>query len=403
MSDRETPGAGLLSLDVSLWLLAACLATTGPSTGRAQSVPAPRSLSLKPVAFMSEHRASHTATLLTDGRVLIAGGFTTDQNGREQEYLRSAEVFDPRTGKFSLTGEMTYSRAGHRAALLRNGLVLVVGGFGAMGVLSSAELFDPVAETFIPIGNMAARRGGFTATLLIDGRVLICGGGDREVGATAEIYDPASKRFAATGNMTIPRTAHSATWLPGGMVLITGGSTRRNVVLASAEIYDPAAGRFLATGSMAFARYKHAAAPMNDGDVLIVGGADERDWRGPLATVERYELATGRFVRLADIRKPRFRFPDAMVGFEDGSFLLAGGSASLERLTSPGGESTVVGELDKSYAYSTATALRDGTVLIAGGYDEKMQSTNKAWIWKNPCEHGFRSSVRRLLGMVRQQ
>ncbi|MEW6512352.1 MAG: kelch repeat-containing protein, partial [Bacteroidota bacterium] len=315
-------------------------------------------------------------------RVLIAGGFRKGEEGRGQVFLNSAEMYDPTAKKFSTTADMTFNRAGHTATLLTNGLVLVAGGFGAMGVLSSAELFNPADGSFTPIGNMNARRGGCTATLLLDGRVLFCGGGDREATASAELFDPARKSFVMTGAMTTPRMAHTATRLPGGMVLVIGGGSRRNSVLGSAEIYNPATGRFTSTSSMAGPRYKHAAIDMNDGSVLVFGGCDERDWEGKLATIERYMLASGRFLRVADLRYARFKLPDAVVGFADGTFLIAGGDRAVERFSSVSDESSVVGMLDKSYYYATATALTDGTVLIAGGYDDTLQATNKAWLWR---------------------
>jgi len=346
-----------------------------PDRGAAQEPPR-----LKPVAMMGESRAGHTATLLSDGRVLIAGGFKKTPNGIDQIYFRSAEIFDPRTGKFSPTGDMTYTRAGQTATLLMNGLVLVATGFGEMGTLSSAELFDPASQTFTPIGNMAARRGGCTATLLLDGRVLFAGGGDREATASAELYDPLTKRFLPTGSMTMPRNGHTATRLPGGMVLIAGGSARREAVLPGAEIYDPAAGVFMQTGGMAAPRYKHAAVAMNDGDVLLFGGSDGTDWRGQLATVERYRIVSGNFIRTSDLRRARFKLPEAVVGFPEGDFLIAGGNAAIE-LYAPDTSRTVC-TLDNSYYFATATGLPGGSVLIVGGYDDKLRSTNKAWIWK---------------------
>ena len=336
---------------------------------------------LKPIATMDENRAGHTATLLADGGVLIAGGFKKAANGRDQIYSQTAEIFDPRTRGFSATGEMTYRRTGHTATLLRNGLVLIAGGFAEMGTLSSAELYDPANKSFTPIGNMSIRRGGLTATILLDGRVLLCGGGDREAPASAEIYDPMTKKFTPTGNMTVPRNAHTATRLPGGLVLIVGGSSRRYAVLASSEIYNPATGRFIATANMEVMRYKHGATQNNDGDVLVFGGSDDRDWRGKLVSVERYAFATGKFIKLPDLQRARFKLPNALVGFEDGTILVAGGNAALELYSPATGSSSIVGSLDNPYYYSTATVLHGDSVLIAGGYDDQLRATNKAWIW----------------------
>jgi hypothetical protein len=341
-----------------------------------------RPLPWKSTAVMNAPRASHSATSLPDGRVLIAGGFDQSDDDRGQMYLRSAEIYDPRTNKFTSTGEMTYSRAGHTATLLQNGTVLVAGGFGAMGALSSAELFDPATESFTQITSMKVRRGGGTATLLLDGRVLFCGGGDREPTITAELFDPRTKSFALTANMAYQRTAHTATRLPGGMVLVVGGSSHQNSVLGSVEMYDPARGIFLQAATLNVPRYHHAAAAMNDGSVLVIGGADQRDWRGQLAAVERYTLSTGRFVPVSDLQHARFKHADAVIGFEDGTFLIAGGNAAVELYSPAAGISKVVATLESPHYYATATFLPDGSVLIAGGYDEALKATNKAWIWR---------------------
>jgi hypothetical protein len=211
---------------------------------------------------MAKARDSHTATLLYDGRVLIAGG-----------PYSSAELYDPAAGTFSPTGSMTTARSGHTATLLSDGRVLIAGGDGFD--LASAELYSPAAGTFSPTGSMTTARSGHTATLLADGRVLIAGGGGVFSNAyytdSAELYDPATGTFRPTGSMTRARSGHTATRLTDGRVLITAG--RRGSYLGSAELYDPATGTFSPTGSMATARESHTATLLADGRVLIVGGS----------------------------------------------------------------------------------------------------------------------------------
>lgn len=337
---------------------------------------------LKSMAIMAEHRASHTATRLADGRILIAGGFHKDTDGYSQVYLHSAELYDPATRKFSPTGNLIYGRAGHTATLLNNGMVLIAGGFAEMGLLSSAEIFDPTRGAFIPIGSMSMRRGGCTATLLADGKVLVCGGGDREATASAEIFDPATTRFVPTGSMTAPRLGHTATRLPGGTVLMIGGSGSRADVSTSAELFNPSTGRFTPCANMAAPRYKHAAALLSGGDIVIIGGSDSHDWSGTYALVERYDPVSGRFSKALDLAEPRFKLPNSIALLRDGSVLIAGGSPLIEKLSPEGTSSTAVGRLDNPYYYASATLLNDGTVLITGGYDRNLKATNKAWIWK---------------------
>ena len=351
-----------------------------PQSGKGTSPPP----LLKPFGTMTEQRASHAATLLPDGRVLITGGFRKEHGGDDETYSSTAEIFDPRTKKFGYTGEMSYTRGGHTATLLTGGLILITGGWNLMGVLSSAELYDPVSEKFTTIGSMSIRRGGCTATLLNDGRVLICGGTGRDVTSGAELFDPVRKSFTPTGNMTVPRYSHTATLLPDGRVLVAGGLSRRDVVLASAEVYDPATGTFSAVGDMAEPRCKQAAVGLSTGEILVLGGTDQTAWRGDLALIERYDSGGGKFIRIPDMKRPRARFGMAVAALADGSLLVAGGDRSIELLNSAGGEAepSVVALLDRPLSYSTATALTAGPVLLLGGYDEKGETTDRAWLFR---------------------
>jgi hypothetical protein len=367
----------------TLLLILIALCSSAPEERQAGKEPPPPPL-LKPFGTMTEQRASHAATLLPDGRVLITGGFRKEHGGNDETYSSTAEIFDPRTKKFGYTGEMSYARGGHTATLLTGGLVLITGGWNLMGVLSSAELYDPASEKFTTIGSMSIRRGGCTATLLIDGRVLICGGTGRDVTASAELFDPVRKSFTPTGSMTVPRYSHTATLLPGGGVLVAGGLSRRDAVTASAEVYDPGTGTFSAVGDMAEPRCKQAAVGLLRGEILILGGTDQTAWRGDLALIERYDLKGGKFIRIPDMKHPRARFGMAVAPLADGGLIVAGGDRTIELLNSAGGEAepSVIASLDRPYSYSTATTLLAGSVLILGGYDDKGETTDRAWMFR---------------------
>jgi N-acetylneuraminic acid mutarotase len=220
-----------------------------------------------------------TATLLPDGRVLIAGGYGTDSSSSGP--LASARLYDPATNSWSAAASMSTPRDRAAATLLPNGKVLVAGGLdNELGPpLASAELYDPSTDIWSPTGSMAAGRFWASATLLGTGKVLVAGGGP-----SAELYDPASGTWSATGSMAAPRGAYPAILLKDGKFLAVGGDTSD---YTSTELYDPATGSWTTAGSMIAARYYHTAALLSSGKVLVVGGWSPAD-HSVLASAELY-------------------------------------------------------------------------------------------------------------------
>ena len=235
---------------------------------------------------LADPRRWHTATLLPDGKVLVVGGY-------RYAYIydnvsASAELFDPATGAWSLTGFLITARINHTATLLSSGKVLVAGGANSSSTLSSGELYDPTAGTWSATGSLAAR-SNHTATLLSNGKVLVAGGANGSSNlSSGQLYDPASGSWSATSSLSGPRGFHTATLLPNGKVLVSGGSGNSSF-LASAELYDSAIGTWAATGSVAAARSSHTATLLPNGKVLVAGGSGGSS----LASAELYDVGLG--------------------------------------------------------------------------------------------------------------
>jgi hypothetical protein len=240
---------------------------------------------------MNTVRYGHTATMLSNGKVLVTGGI--GENGYLTN-LSSAELYDPVTGRFTSTGAMSTSRSWHTATLLPSGRVLIAGGFGGADFPAVAELYDPATGKFTKTGSLSGPRMSHTATLLLDGKVLIAGGiGQRSHFATAELYDPATGKFTATGSMATSRTDHTATLLPNGKVLIAGGVNTMPphvvTILDTAELYDPSTRTFSPAGTMMRRRERHSATLLSNGTVLLAGGDTPPDGRH--SSAELYEPA----------------------------------------------------------------------------------------------------------------
>ena len=322
---------------------------------------------------MTTARSLHTATLLPNGKVLLAGGTRSTSLSVPSVTLAGAELYEPDAGRFSPAGDMTTARRLHTATLLADGRVLIAGGYGtAGGAVASTELYDPFTGTFTATGDMITAKGGHTAIVLLNGKVLIVGGygtGSYPNVAPAELYDPASGTFTAAGayigrggcdfcapavllpdgKVLFPgqypaqlydpisdsfRPAgmmiadHStATLLANGKVLFAGGEDIGRS--SSAELYDPATGTFGSTGNMGWRRVWHALTLLPNGLALTTGGETDScagngcTFAGSVASAELYDPSAGTFLATATMAEARSTHTATLLN--DGRVLVAGG------------------------------------------------------------------------------
>ena len=331
---------------------------------------------------MHAARAGGTATLLANGKVLIAGGM--DGLGIQYGILDSAEIYDPTTGRFSATGSMHSARINQAAALLSDGRVLMAGGFGCTKPkycmsdeathLATAEIYDPTTGKFSQIGSMPSWEDNAGEVTLADGRVLVFG----DVG-DGLLYDPASGKFGPKASLGVTGYLE-ATLLRDGKVFVVGQTYASGDVAYGAELYDPVTGTansvpFMLPWSPNGSKDAgwlpggvSAVVLLRDGRVLLCGGG----------FLETYDPGTGVYASAGHMLSPGQWWPNATL-LPDGNVLFEGGAFWLDLQAGPvepppafaiynpiSGAQVIDSEFQVPL-HSTATLLRNGDVLIAGG------------------------------------
>ena len=325
-------------------------------------------------------RSSHTATVLADGKVLVVGG--TDKNHLG---LDRAELYDRKTGTWNPTGSLRVARVAHTATLLASGKVLVSGGRFGPDSINTAELYDPATGEWSTTGSLKVARSSHTATLLPGGLVLVAGGvGTQDFPDrvnTAELYDPAIGKWRATGSLTLDngRESHTATLLEDGTVLIVGGITFGPFMAEGAELYDPKRGRWKATGAPGQVRAGHTTTLLRNGKVLVVGGVSSNGPSAELDSAEIYDPVTRIFAATGTLNTACNRHTATLL--RDGRVLLIGGFKDVTRGGIRRGSTltraelydprqaiwSVTADLNEARGEHAAALLAQGTVLVAGG------------------------------------
>jgi hypothetical protein len=280
---------------------------------------------------MTSGRASGTATLLRDGRVLLCGGYPGE--GRDPQ--SSAEVFDPSTGSFAVLAPMTAARAEHSATLLQDGRVLLAGGTGA------------------------------------DGRALV----------STELFDPATGAFTAGPPLPGARSLHAAVAV-GAQLLLVGGSADMDTGTASTALLSD--GTWAAGPDLQVPRVKHAAVGLVDGRVLVIGGSQDVEGTVRLASTEHVDLAAGVSSPGPELPEPQYKLDGAVAELPDGRVVIAGGR-QLD-VYDPTTEQIVrVGEpAAPRRSFVSASVVGRGRVLVAGGYDDAIVPTAAARVVRVP-------------------
>jgi hypothetical protein len=351
-----------------------------PAAVPTSSPPAARPASWSAAGSMSSPRFLMTATLLADGRVLVAGGRTSADP--QSLTLASAELYDPAAKRWTPIAPMSARRAGHTATLLADGRVLIVGGYDNFAALATAEIYDPVTGQWAATGSLHEARGFHVAVRLGDGRVLVSGGrsNDSSTGRalrSSELYDPATGRWSAAGDLLDGHYDHSATLLPDGRVVVAGASwTYKPKAIATGEIFDLSTGRWTPTAPMVESRYADLGFTLDDGRVLVVGS-------GTSADAEIYDPAVDRWVATRPMTSNRWYptgalLPDGRIivvggeagpGSRGGSTAFVAGSAlrTAEVFELASGTWSATMTMETAREFARGVVLKDGSLLVIGG------------------------------------
>lgn len=337
-------------------------------------------------------RSRHTATCLTDGRILLVGG-----EQATDIFLTDVDIFDPVTGSTSQAAPLHRERAGHTATLLPDGRVLVVGGGSSQwGWMNDAEVYDPVRDTWTVVSPHYSHGLTHTATLMRDGRVLVVGGntGSWLFTERVKIFDPQTNTWTEAQPLPGARANHTAELLPDGRVLVAGGSDGPNTQIGGdVLLYDPQSDTWTATGPMVKPRIWAQSVQLHDGRVLVAGGMALEDMPTNTFTssVEIYDPASNTWSAAPPLSQPRYAFSLELL--PNGQVLAVGGARDWECCW--GAESfdrtievynpvtnqwRAVANLPQPRAYPAVARLSDGRIWLSGGRTDSTFMSDTWWL-----------------------
>jgi len=310
-------------------------------------------------------RTNHGAARMADGRVLVAGG---EPGGTAS---LTAEIFDPVTKTWAMTGNLIVSRGSgsdQSLVLLNNGKVLLPNGFNQ----TNHEVYDPAAGTWAATGPVWAPRGAGKGVLLNDGKVLVAGGFYPENTRQSELYDPALNTYAKTAGMLAKgRYDHAFVKLKDGRALVAGGfGTQGGDTTATVEIYDPATGQWSPAAPMSIPRGASGYAVLPDGRVVVAGGSNG-SFPPVQDSTEVYDPSTNTWAAGPKLKRPRSSFDMRQLG--DGRLLLVAGydgttyPSATELFDLSTGSQDTKAQSGPRWTGPSLTVLEDGRVLSAGG------------------------------------
>lgn len=343
-------------------------ATDGPSQGTG---PATDEISTWSVLG---GRAAHTSTSLPDGSVLVAGGCVVDgcSTATADTYRVSADAQSVLEGPL-----MSVARDVHTATLLSDGRVVLAGGFSGEGQPPSAsvDVLDPV-RGIQESGTLEVGRGGHAA-VLSNGRVFVIGGWvrSRTYTSSVEVLDPATGGVTAGPELPYAADSLSAVTLLDGRVLVTGGQSTPAVGTDRAVVLDPTSAQWQEVGPMSTPRFKHDMVLLDDGRVLVIGGTPDDEEL--LSSTEIFDPATGDFAAGPELLEARYKMPNGALLLDDGRVAIGTGGRTVEIVDVDANTSTTLDRMDHRGSFATLNLLGPEQLLVIGGYDDQIRLRNQ--------------------------